>query len=104
MGKGPHECTRLLLQALAELVLQLGELGPGLQEEGTRVRRGDLADVKARVQALADAVQHGERAHLRARACTACLGNPRNCSVAREESQAHRRERTSAHQYPDASW
>ena len=67
MGKGPRECARLLLQALAELVLQLGELGPGLQEEGARVRCGDLADVEARVQALADAVQHRERAHLRAR-------------------------------------
>ena len=55
----PHLC----LQAAAKVLLQLGELGLGLEDEGTRVRCGNLADVKARVQPFADPVQDRERAH-----------------------------------------
>ena len=55
----PH----LRLQAAAKVLLQLGELGLGLKNEGTRVRCGNLTDVKARVQPFADPIQDRERPH-----------------------------------------
>ncbi len=62
-ARRPEPRARLDGQPLAELAAQLGDLRAALQQQLARVGRRDLADVEARVQGLADAVQHGERAH-----------------------------------------
>mmetsp|Transcript_30175 Transcript_30175/g.64489 ORF Transcript_30175/g.64489 Transcript_30175/m.64489 type:complete len:853 (-) Transcript_30175:269-2827(-) len=51
--------VRLLLQ----VVLQLGEPGPLLQQQVARIRGGNFRNVEAGVQLLADAVQHGKGSH-----------------------------------------
>ena len=54
-GAGLH------IQALAELLGKLCKLGPAFQQKIARIRRSNFTNVKTRVQALANAIQHCER-------------------------------------------
>jgi len=59
--------AHLQLQPLAQVLFDLGQLRllqrGALQQQLPRVGRRNLRHVEARVEALADAVQHGEGAH-----------------------------------------